>query len=66
MAIEVLPDCLIPSSFIYLLNSSLWKGGPLSEITVVGIPCRAKIVSSFGMTLGAAVDFKILSSGKRE
>ena len=46
--------------------SSPLKGGPLSVLTVVGTPCVANILSSFGITMEAFVDFTICTSGKRE
>ena len=59
----VLGSYCIPSSFIYVLNSLPLKGGPLSVVTFSGIPCLAKIMSSFGFTFGAEVDFRISISG---
>ena len=41
------------------------KGGPLSLFKTSGIPCIAKIVSSFGMVDLVEVDVTISTSGKR-
>ena len=50
--------CLTPSwlSFKYLLNSWLVNGGLLSLYKIVGMPCVAKICSSFGIVVDADVD----------
>ena len=55
-----------PSAAKYREYSSPLKGGPLSVFTVLGMPCVANILSSFGMTTEAFVDFTISTSGKRE
>ena len=53
----------IPSVSIYLANSVLLKGGPLSEMTWYGRPCTLKILSKRGITEAAFVDRTISTSG---
>ena len=57
---------LIPSVSRYLRYSSPLNGGPLSDFTMLGMPCVAKILSNFGITVDALVDRTISTSGYLE
>ena len=47
------------------MSSPPLKGGPLSVFSISGMPCRAKMESSLGMTVVDAVELTISTSGKR-
>ena len=51
---------------MYVLNSILLNGGPLSLLLTQGIPCVANILSSFNMVVVPVVERMISTSGNRE
>ena len=58
---------LVVNLFLFLCLKSLpLNGGPLSDLTVCGMPCRAKIASNLGMRVLTDVLLIISVSGYRE
>ena len=55
--------CLKPRSSANAVNSLLLNGGPLSDFTTPGTPDSENTLSSFGMTVVAAVDFTVFTTG---
>ena len=58
--------CLKSRSSANAVNSLLLNGGPLSDFTTSGTPNSENTFSSFGMTVVAAVDFTVSTTGYRE
>ena len=59
----VILQCLKPVLAVYRRNSSLLKGGPVSDFMTEGIHLRVRMPSSLGMTVDAEVELITSTNG---